>query len=333
MNRADKKACNLYLIGVLVFLGIIALFCAKSYGATITYPLRFSTDVGVDSVRLIWYAQGAGSLDSTGTSKILGNAAGTDSGTVGSDSINWYYNASIDETLHYRWVFKYYYAGEPGPFTENFVYSPRSVGLSGLGTNSYVYFPVVTATDNTLAGVDMTARWMTGAFAGFVTSVSGSGGTFTLPLDSFYITGYKSGYSFETDTIVVSSSVDTGSLSAALIWSSPTLAGGNLSTAYGLLKNLHDSAVVGATVSFWIEGAVSDTCDTSGLMQEIWLTETDATGAFSTPLMHTDCMVNDKGKNPVWSVKAEYQNDNGQMVTRTTTVAVPSDSATVKVTF
>ena len=127
MNRADKRACNLYLIGVLVFLGIVALFCANSYGAT-DVPLTFATDDPCDKIVIKRYSSGV-FIDS-----VISLAADS----ADADSNYYSITLSLDETKAVSLNIDYYWTGG-NPTSEIIVWGPTSgnVGVGGVYTLDY----------------------------------------------------------------------------------------------------------------------------------------------------------------------------------------------------
>ena len=322
MNKADKKAFRSFMILVGICAVVLALMCYDSYGAT-NVSRTIGTVDPVDSLVVIVNKNGA-FADS-----ILMLAADS----ADADSNVWEFTISLDETKTNHIEVLVYYTGESGPASEAFVWGPTTAILTGSGTNNYVYWAIDVTNNDTLSSVDLTARDLTASWEGGITTSSSGNETFTLPLDSFVITGRLFGYSFEIDTIEVTAANDTGVLVATKLWSAPPIAGGNLGTFEGYVTNLRDSAVVGAVIDVYIDGAVRDTCDTTGVFSFIYRTESSATGYWSMPMKYTDCLVNTSGKNPLYKIRATYIDDAGTTTVRETSVALPSDSTSVRVTF
>ncbi len=192
----------------IIFIALL-LMATQAMGTTITVKLPATVGAKLDSCELIVTL-----FDGTARDSVV--MCGTANKRQDIDT-----SITVDSDTTYSVWYKLWYKITDS-VAVNYVFptiwkTTNSV-TSGAGGSSVVYRAVDVTNNDTLSGVTIIVNTMLGVEAGrIITPADNDGvGTFTLATDSFTFIGFRNGYTFETDTLLVSA-LDTGTLIATKI--------------------------------------------------------------------------------------------------------------------
>ena len=238
-----------------VFFFVLYLITPYSvFGASYNHTVFVSTDTRFDSSIVVVYADGVFSDSSTITADTTYSLEDDSSYSITKvdfwDGVAYGYpdpavflKSSATATISTA------DKADIASFTNDTLTAQHGAGSWSASTGSGAVTVRIQATDTTgtdsilTADVTVTIRTLGGVLDAVQTTNSGGYADFTLPSDSMVIYGYRSGYLWYTDTIVVSVQ-DTVILYGKNIFSTASLC-----VVYGWLKNAQNNPVYGAVVT------------------------------------------------------------------------------------
>ena len=187
-----------------------------------------------------------------------------------------------------------------------------------------------TGTDSVLTSdVSITVRKMGGVLDAVQITNTFGVANLTLPAESLIILGHKSGYTWYTDTVLISVA-DTIIVYSRDLWRPPIApTDANLCNVYGYIQD-RGVGLYGATITLTLPSHVYDSCNNTILVKKVFRDNTDTDGLFSLEVPKSSCLTKNKNSSLIkYSVEVTYKREK----TKTTQLSIPSDSSTYRLVF